>query len=290
MIYLWLVSILWAFSFSMIKGVLTGVDSFFVAFARLFISLLVLLPFMRVKSVSKTMRWRLFFIGMLQYGVMYIAYIHSFRYLQAYEVAVFTIFTPLFVTAWDDIARRKFHQKHALVALLAVIGTAIVVWQNIGRNDFWWGFFLVQISNVAFAVGQVQYKRLMLPFPSVKDKDVFALLFAGGVAITLLSSLVFTPWRELSLSTPQWLTLFYLGAIASGLCFFLWNMGARKVDVGSLAVFNNLKIPLATTVSLLFFGEQTDWRTLLLGGMIVVAALFWNEYPKTGKVPAAIED
>jgi drug/metabolite transporter (DMT)-like permease len=69
-----------------------------------------------------------------------------------------------------------------------------------------------------------------------------------------------------------------LGAIASGLSFFLWNVGARKVNAGTLAIFNDLKIPLAVVVSILFFGEQANWINLLVGGGIAVAALSLNEW------------
>jgi drug/metabolite transporter (DMT)-like permease len=65
--------------------------------------------------------------------------------------------------------------------------------------------------------------------------------------------------------------------IASGVGFFLWNYGARRVNAGTLAVFNNLKVPLAVAVSLIFFGESADPLRLALGGGIVLAALFLNE-------------
>ena len=64
------------------------------------------------------------------------------------------------------------------------------------------------------------------------------------------------------LNGGQVLVLLYLGLLASGVGFFLWNVGATRVSAGTLAVFNNVKIPLAVVVSLLFFAEQTDWLRL----------------------------
>jgi carboxylate/amino acid/amine transporter len=276
--YLLFVSLLWAFSFGLIKGGLSGVDSFFVSFARIFLSLLVFLPFLRVKQVSKKIARKLFFIGMLQYGVMYIAYIYSFRYLQAYEVALFTIFTPLYVALWHDFSRKKFSTINLTAALLAIVGTAIVVWQALTRTDFWFGFVLMQISNIAFAVGQIQYKKVMQTQPDVKDRTVFGYLYLGGSAITLAASLLFTHWNTLTLSNQQWLILLYLGVVASGIGFFLWNLGARKTNVGTLAVFNNLKIPLSTAVSLLVFGEVVNSTNLTIGGIIVLISLFISEF------------
>ena len=47
MVFLLLVSLIWAFSFGLIKGNLTGLDSNFVAFCRMFVSLLIFLPFLK---------------------------------------------------------------------------------------------------------------------------------------------------------------------------------------------------------------------------------------------------
>ena len=52
MIYLLAVSLIWAFSFGLIKGNLVGLDSNFVSFVRLFISFLVFVPFLKIKNLE----------------------------------------------------------------------------------------------------------------------------------------------------------------------------------------------------------------------------------------------
>ena len=71
----------------------------------------------------------------------------------------------------------------------------------------------------------------------------------------------------------QWAVLAYLGIVASGLCFFLWNRGARLVSAGQLAVMNNLKIPLAVAVSLFVFREPANLYTFFAGTLLVGVAL-----------------
>ena len=100
----------------------------------------------------------------------------------------------------------------------------------------------------------------------VNERQIFALPYLGGLLAAGLAAAWLTPWRSLAVSGSQWLMLAYLGAIASGLGFFLWNVGARKVNAGALAIFNDLKIPLAVVVSLVFFGESANLPNLLLGG------------------------
>lgn len=280
MVYLLVVSIIWAFSFGLIKNQLAGLDANFIAAARLLISLLVFIPFLRVKGLTKKQTSWLMLVGAVQYGVMYIAYNYAFQYLKAYEVALFTIFTPIYVTLMNDAIRKRMHWVSLLATLVTVAGTAIVRRGGVIQSDILTGFLIVQISNLGFAFGQVYYREIMagLPIGKFDNLKVFALLYLGGFITAGLSAAVFTPWQSFSITSEQIIVLVYLGAIASGLSFFLWNVGARKVNAGSLAIFNDLKIPLAVIVSIVFFGEQASWLNLIVGGGIAVAALFFNEW------------
>lgn len=271
------VSIAWGFSFGLIKGNLTGVDSNFVAFARMALSLLVFLPFLKFKKIDKKLFWKLFLAGIFQFGIMYIAYIASFKYLKSYEVALFTIFTPVYVTLLDDAISKKFNALYLVTALLAVTGTWVIERGQALSTGVLTGFLLVQVSNLAFAFGQLYYRKLMKDQQGLKDSDVFGALYLGAAAVTGLATLIFTPLNTLVLTGKQVWTLVYLGIFASGICFFLWNMGARKVNAGALAIFNDLKIPTAVAISLLVFGEKTNLLNLVIGGLIVIASLVFNE-------------
>jgi drug/metabolite transporter (DMT)-like permease len=285
MVYLLVVSLVWAFSFGLIKGNLAGLDAVFVAGVRLLISLLVFLPFLRLKGLKRKLAWQLLGIGALQYGVMYITYIASYPYLKAYEIALFTIFTPIYVTLINDAMRRKFQPLHLELAVLAVLGTGVVVYGGMRQSEVLTGFLLVQISNLCFAFGQVAYKAVLPPEVKVKEQRLFGLLYLGGVLTTALASLFFTDWGAVAVTSSQLWTLLYLGVVASGISFFLWNMGARRVEVGTLAIFNDLKVPLSILVSLLVFGEEANVLRLLIGGGIVLAALVISE--RAGRRKAA---
>lgn len=217
------------------------------------------------------------FVGMIQYGLMYITYIFSFRYLQAYQVALFTIFTPLYVTLIHDVLQRKLHHRFLISALLSVAGTAIIVFNTWQQVELRLGFLLIQISNICFAFGQIYYRQLMAGLTQRSDVSVFALLYLGAVLLTGLVSIFTTDYSNMNLQSGQIYALLYLGILASGISFFLWNVGARKTNAGTLAVFNNIKIPLAVTVSLLFFGEEAHLTRLLAGGVVLIIALFMNQ-------------
>jgi len=127
MVLLLIASFIWAFSFGLIKNHLGGLDAGIVAFVRLALSFLLFLPMLKPRKIPAAMTMRLLLIGLVQFGLMYVLYIQSFRFLAAHQVALFTIFTPLFVVLLDDLWERRFQPLHFLTALLAVAGTAVIV-------------------------------------------------------------------------------------------------------------------------------------------------------------------
>jgi drug/metabolite transporter (DMT)-like permease len=278
-----LVSLLWALSFALIKTHISGLDSTALATVRNALALLVFLPFFRWKAVPVRYGVAFAAIGGIQFGLMYALYMAAFPLLQASEVVLFTVFTPIFVALIGAVLERRLSVRWLSAAVLAAVGTGVVFWQRADYGALWKGFLLVQASNVCFAFGQVAYKRLRPRLPEVRESAFFAWLMAGGFAATLACSF----WAQVDWlaffrapSPEQWGVLVYLGVIASGVGFFLWNRGAVQVNTGTLAVFNNLKLPLGVGVALAyawaFSGTLPDCETLVrlgVAGAILVLAL-----------------
>jgi drug/metabolite transporter (DMT)-like permease len=282
--YLILVSFVWAFSFPLIKGYLTGLDPNFVSFARMLLSLLVFLPFLRLRGVEKPVGLKLALMGAVQFGLMYIAYITSFQFLPAHTIVLLTTTTPLFITLFNDVHSRKFNVLFFVAALMAFMGGAVIKYPDQPLRASLMGILLVQISNIAFAFGQLYYKQLSAKHTSWSDRSVFGFLYLGAVIITALFSMFTTQFSRIQVTAPQVLVLVYLGIIASGVCFFLWNKGARFVNEGMLAIMNNLKIPLGIIASLILLGESTDYLRLVIGFGLMVGAAYLCERP--GRLPA----
>ena len=281
-----LVSLIWAFSFGLIKGQLTGLPSSAVAFIRLAVALAVFAPFLRLRILRASDAARLLITGAVQYGLMYVAYIHAFHYLKAYEVALFTVFTPIYVAVINDLFERRVCFIALTAAALAAVGGVVIEYRQIGSPELWHGFLLMQGANLCFAFGQIFYRRTMARMQEAHaDIRVFGLLYLGASIAAALAAFE-TPWAALVITSKQAGILLYLGVIASGLGFFLWNIGARRVSSGTLAVFNNLKIPLGILVSVLFFGERADWPRLLGGGALMALALALNAFRKLANPPA----
>ncbi|PIV80534.1 EamA family transporter [bacterium CG17_big_fil_post_rev_8_21_14_2_50_64_8] len=280
MVYLLAASVLWAFSFGLIKAYLADLDPVLVAAVRLVLAAAVFAPFL----VRARLRGRLvpmaLGLGGLQFGAMYVLYIMSFRWLPAWLVAMLTIFTPLYVIILADFRQRSFRVRHLLAALLAVAGAAVVMSRGLPAGADWRGVLALQGANVCFAVGQVFYPDLKMRSGG-HDLGLMAWLYQGAALVAVAATLA-TRSSTVGWTGQSVLVLLYLGLVPTAAGFYLWNKGAVLVGRGRLAVANNLKIPLAVLVAWSVFGESAPYGRALAGLALLVAGL-WVAVPPVGK-------
>lgn len=274
-------TLIWSFSFGIINSALADLPGDWVAVLRLGLAAAVFLPLARRRPLMAA-RPALLGIGAIQFGLMYVLYLESYAALDAWEVALFTAFTPV----WVALLTRRIEARVWAAVVACVVGAWILRADPTQRPDFGRGFLLVQAANLCFAFGQVAYRRVVQGGGASSDVAAHAWLFVGGLGAAAVLFLVrrldefgdaggeFV--RSLALGGEQLLALLYLGLVASGAGFFLWNFGARRVDPGRLATTNNLKVPTAVLVSVLIFdeslapsGETSEW-VRKLGGMALV--------------------
>ncbi|MDC0661157.1 EamA family transporter [Marinobacter sp. SS21] len=272
-----LVTLLWAFSFSLIGEFLAGrVDSDFAVLSRVVLGALVFLPLLRWRGVPTGLRLGTLAVGALQFGVTYLCLYRSFSYLSVPEVLLFTIFTPLYVTLIDDAFYRRFSPVALVAAAVATLGAGIIRFDGLSE-DYLLGFGLLQLANMTFAAGQVGYKHLMLRYAGqFAARATFGYFFLGALLIALPSFLVFGDPARLPSTGLQWGILAWLGLVASGLGLFLWNRGACLVDAGTLAVMNNALVPAGLVVNLLIWNRDADLLQLAIGGVVIAGSLWLN--------------
>lgn len=276
MSYLLSITLLWAFSFSLIGVYLAGqVDAWFSVLMRIGLATLVFLPFLRPKQVPLPIAIKLMAIGAIQLGLMYVFYYQSFLYLTVPEVLLFTVMTPIYITLLNDGFEGKFHPHFMISAIIATLGAVAIRYNGID-SGFLLGFATVQAANLCFATGQVCYKRLMKD-QQIEQKTVFGFFFIGALIVACICYALFGNSEKLPTTTTQWGVLVYLGTIASGVGYFMWNKGATLVNVGVLAVMNNLLIPAGILVNLLIWNRDADILRLSLGGGLILIALIVNQ-------------
>jgi len=275
--YLIAITILWAFSFSLIGVYLAGqVDAYFSVLTRVALATAVFLPFIR--RVPLIFAAKLMVLGAVQLGCMYVFYYQSFLLLSVPEVLIFTILTPVYVTLIFDLLQGRFSFRYLITALVAVLGAAIIRYSSIGDQVFS-GFLVVQGANICFALGQVGYKVLLQREKlDIPQRAIFGYFYLGALIVTIITWFLFGNPAKLPTTSLQWEILLYLGLIASGLGYFFWNKGATKVDAGTLAIMNNALIPAGLIVNLLIWNRDANLVRLSLGGAILLLSLLLHEY------------
>jgi carboxylate/amino acid/amine transporter len=272
---LFIANLIWAFSFSLIGHYVSGkVDIYLSIFLRLFIGLLIWLPFLRFKSVYKKDALICVAVGALQIGCMYLAYYKSFSLLKVNEVALFTATTPLYITFFGNLLARKFSWISILAGLVATLGACVIRWSELSEN-FIQGFLLVQLANICFALGQVCYRKYISEETKESEQKSFFAFFYIGALLPVMPLLI-SRINNLSLEMPQStaLTLLWLGVMASGVSYFLWSSGSKKVSIGELAVMNNVLIPMAILANVIIWSPEMNWQKFIFGSIIIVGALY----------------
>lgn len=267
MAYLIAISILWSFSFGIIKYGLAGIDSLFISFARNVIAL-TFFSSVTIYNIKKfSFDLKLVGIGALQFGLMYIFYIESYQYLPAYLIATFTITTPIYVVLASKYLNGNSLNRNGIYAiLLVIIGSYLMRFNSLNLKDYMLGFVLIQCANIFFATGQILFKKWN---DKNKDKDIvhnFSQLFFGATLITSIFYFLGSSESDI-LTQSNLFSLLFLGIISSGIGFLMWNIGATKVSAEKLAIMNNAVIPIAIFNSYLIFGEEINF-ILFFPGLI----------------------
>ncbi|WP_289046409.1 EamA family transporter [uncultured Olleya sp.] len=279
--YLFFVTIIWAFSFSLIGVYLSGhVDAWFSVLLRIGIATMLFLPFLKLKGIKTETIIKLIGIGSVQLGLMYCFYFQSFNFLTVPEVLLFSVLTPIYITLLNDILIKRFNKVHLFTALLAVLGAAYIQYSSISEHVFL-GFLITQGANLCFAIGQVTYKYLLKSTPELQTKPkhtIFGLFFIGAFLVAFIAFFIFGSTQKLPTTALQWAILIYLGAVASGLGYYFWNKGVVKVNTGSLAIMNNALIPLGLIVNLVLWNKEANVVKIIIGGSLIFASLVLNEY------------
>jgi drug/metabolite transporter (DMT)-like permease len=272
-IYLILVSILWSFSFGIIKYGLSGIDSSFISLMRNLIAFLFFASLTLYNFKKFIFDIKLILIGAIQFGLMYVLYIQSYQYLPAYLIVTFTITTPIFIGIFSQLLQNKsFSLSGIFSILLVILGSLMMRFNIVNPLDYWLGFFLIQCANICFAIGQIMFKKWYSKNTSVDIIYNFSQMFFGAVLITSMFSIINSTNIGM-LDTYNLFALLFLGLFSTGFGFLAWNLGSIQVSNERLAVMNNVVIPIGIFNSFLIFGEAIN-PMLFVPGLVLFYLAF----------------
>ena len=157
-----------------------------------------------------------------------------------------------------------------MLVAIAIFGGFFVVFRENSLNFAILGIVFMELSNLSFALGQILWKKQI-------DSSSSALMFPayfGACLLALFSSFLFSKTEIIKITNIQWFSILYLAIIPTGIGFWLWNIGAKKVSETTLSVMNNLKIPIGAIFAILFFKESVKFENFTIGLLLILIAIF----------------
>ncbi len=274
-VYLIVSTILWGGVFHVIKYPLAAAPPFVLLITRFTLTAILLAPFL-----IKNQNYRL----VLQPGILKEIVILSIVGICGYNI-LFTYGMGLTEPATGSL----------IIAANPVMTTLIArVWKKEAVSPLRWAGIFLAFAGLAFIVfegklanalnlklGPGNLILLGAPFVwaiySIRSRDVLtrvpSTVFTAAIILLSLppqgamAIYQFDGWRWAS-DRAFWLGIAYLGILATGVSYLLWNEGVRLIGAARSSVFVNL-IPVTALLIALLLGQPLHVHHYL-GGLIVV--------------------
>ncbi|MCL5109380.1 MAG: DMT family transporter [Chloroflexi bacterium] len=270
--------LIWGTTFVATKVALRELQPFTLSLLRFLLGLLVLLPlaWWEQRRTRGALAWRQLALAGLLGGFLFFALQNvGLVYTTAAKGSLIVGSVPALtaIVSFLVLGERSGRARLAGVAA-SVLGVAVIV---VGSGEDLWqggsllGDLMMLGSALTWALYTVQVKGLekrvtpaVLSAASVGFGALFLVPFAGY-------ELLAGPWR--APGSTAWLSVAYLGLVASAVPFLLWNLALKHVDASEAAVYTNVVPVVAVAGAVLLLGESLA-PLQLLGGAFVLGGVW----------------
>jgi len=273
------VMVVWGSSFTVTKLGVAHIPPFAFAFLRFVIASLFLLPVFllhRKKYPEKhaiAIPW-LTVLVMALTGVtfFYVFFNVSLLNTSASQGALIEGFLPVCIAVLAAIfLKEKLGRVQVAGILLSVAGVAMIGFLADAEVSHaphpLKGNFYMMLAMVAWAVYTILSKKVT---------HIDSLIITSWVSFTgTLFLLPIACWENRHTGFPPvspggWVAILYLGAIASALCYFLYNKSLETLPASQVGNFINLDPVIGLIIALLFLSEHINGLQIAGGGLVVV--------------------
>ncbi|GIW34129.1 DMT family transporter [Meiothermus sp.] len=262
LLYLNLATLFWGSTFVLVKDGLQTLGPGQINFVRFAIATLVFAPFLFRRDPSL---WR---AGLELGAVLFVAYLTQTVGLQYTTASRSAFITTLYVVALPlllGVLGHRLGWPIWLAAGLAVGGVGLLSYDGSPPNlgDAW---TLITALSYAFYIWRLEHfaqRFSALPLTGIQMLMVtlLSLVWMLGEGPT---------WNP---SNFPFLSLLYLGLVASALCIWLQALGQRLVPAPQAAVIFTLEPVYAAAFAYVLLGERLGWQGMLGAALIIAATL-----------------
>jgi drug/metabolite transporter (DMT)-like permease len=276
MLLLLLTMTVWGSTFMVTKELIALWPPFTLAFVRVTLGTLVLLPFAwsRHRRGDHLPWGAVWSMGLIGVALYYLAFNAAMVYVSASQGALVQASIPAMTALVAVLWLRERASPMRWLGIALSVGGVLIVFSgggSEGSQSSLLGSFLMFASVVCWGLYTALAKRA-----AGFDSLVITTAVTGTGALLLLPVAAYEVITEslaghaLSPLPPiGWVELFYLGGVASGVAYLLYNASLRHLDASEVGVYTNLIPIVGVLTGVIVLGEPLSTRGVV-GGLVVM--------------------
>lgn len=270
-------SLLWGGNFVVGKFLVGHASSLTLTNLRWIIAVVCLIPMVwfREKRILPT---RQAVVPLILMGVTGVALFNLFMFwalerTNATNVGLLSTLNPVSIAIFSFLLVKEKIKPLQILAMLISFGGVLVV---MSKGD------LGHLANLHFNVGDLWMLAAvaMWGIYSVCARwamktvtPLMSTLYSGVFGVALMLPFNLTTFTVQNTNWTFWISLFYVGVLATVVSMVMWNVGVQKVGATSAGMFLNFNPVFTAILAFLLLGERMT-ATQLAGSVVVIAGCY----------------
>ena len=273
------VTLIWGTTFPLLKSLSASLNGLEISAFRFILAALCMIPFL-FKAPRRTWADGAI-LGALALA-SYVALAYGLQTISSNRSAFLTSLNVLMVPFLGYLFGMRLSWVAVFAALLACCGVGLMSWEGGGNLPGDSATLLCALAYALYVIvlsqRSARHEARYLAATQISLMAVFASLGVlaqgadGGTLATLPARLA-----------PHFMTLLYLGAIATAAMLFLQAIAQRNVSADKAAVIYAMEPVFAAGFAYLWLNESLGWRGAAGGAMVVLAMLVSEMVPAYAK-------
>ncbi|HEX7714452.1 MAG TPA: DMT family transporter [Bacillota bacterium] len=279
-------TMIWGWSFIIVKWSISLIDPFFFIFIRFLLALAVLTLcfFPKIKGHWRTCLKPGIFLGIIL-TLGFITQTLGLTYTTASASGFITGLNVILVAVFASMINRRLPRRIVLVGIIcATVGLLLITLK--GRLSFAQGDLLTLACALFFAIHVVYTDRL------AQNLSAAILTLVQFATVTVLSGTAYLCFGRQAatlgqFSVLQWLALFYAGVPATALAYLFQTKAQQKIPAFRTAVLLATEPMFAGIFALSLGFDPFSWK-VVAGGLLIVFGMIcasWDTRNGSGEIP-----